>query len=79
LPYTYKLGLIARIRTTLNIDNKLLEKAREITGEREKTVLVRMGLQALIEREAARRLAALGGSMPNLKVPPRRRPGRAGE
>jgi hypothetical protein len=40
---------------------------------------VRMGLQALIEREAARRLAALGGSMPNLQVPPRRRPGRAGE
>jgi hypothetical protein len=54
------------MRTTLNIDDELLEKARETTGEREKTALVRMGLQALIEREAVRRLAALGGSMPNL-------------
>jgi Arc/MetJ family transcription regulator len=55
-----------RMRRTLNIDDELLEKARETTGEREKTALVRMGLQALIEREAVRRLAALGGSMPNL-------------
>jgi Arc/MetJ family transcription regulator len=75
----YKVGIIACMRTTLNIDDDLLEKAREITGEREKTALVRMGLQALIEREAARRLAALGGSMPNLEVPPRRRQRRASE
>jgi len=61
------------MRTTLNIDDALLAQAGEYTGEREKTALVRMGLQALIEREAARRLAALGGSMPALSVPQRTR------
>jgi Arc/MetJ family transcription regulator len=61
------------MRTTLNIDDELLARAREMTGEHEKTALVHKGLQALIEREAARRLAALGGSMPKLRVPPRRR------
>ncbi len=65
------------MRSTLNIDDGLLEKAREITGEKEKTALVRMGLQALIEREAARRLSALGRTMPNLQVPLRRRSKRA--
>lgn len=62
------------MRTTLNIDDELLAQAGEYTGETEKTALVRMGLEALIEREAARRLAALGGAMPTLEVPPRRRP-----
>lgn len=62
------------MRTTLNIDDELLAQAGEYTGETEKTALVRMGLEALIEREAARRLAALGGAMPALEVPPRRRP-----
>ena len=61
------------MRTTLNIDDELLAQAGEYTGEREKTALVRMGLQALIEREAAKRLAALGGSMPALSVPSRTR------
>ena len=61
------------MRTTLNIDDALLAKAGEYTGQTEKTALVRMGLEALIEREAARRLAALGGKMPGLTVPPRRR------
>jgi Arc/MetJ family transcription regulator len=60
------------MRTTLNIDDDLLAQAGEYTGETEKTALVRMGLKALIEREAARRLAALGGAMPSLTVPPRR-------
>ena len=63
------------MRTTLNIDDQLLAQAGRYTGETEKTALVRMGLQALIEREAARRLAALGGTMPGLTVPPRRRAG----
>ena len=62
------------MRTTLNIDDDLLSQASEYTGETEKTALVRMGLKALIQRESARRLAALGGTMPALKVPPRRRP-----
>lgn len=61
------------MRTTLNIDDELLARAGEYTGETEKTALVRMGLEALIQREAARRLAALGGTMPALSVPPRRR------
>ncbi len=62
------------MRTTLNIDDTLLAQAGDYTGETQKTVLVRMGLQALIQREAARRLAALGGAMPKLSVPPRLRP-----
>ena len=61
------------MRTTLNIDDELLAMARKYTGEDEKTTLVRMGLQALIEREAAKRLAALGGSDRSAKAPPRRR------
>jgi Arc/MetJ family transcription regulator len=61
------------MRTTLNIDDELLAKAREYTNIEEKTALVRAGLEALIAREAARRLAALGGTMPDLVVPPRRR------
>ena len=61
------------MRTTLNIDDDLLSQASEYTGETEKTALVRLGLRALIERESSRRLAALGGSMPALAVPQRRR------
>ncbi len=58
----------------MNIDDDLLSQAGEYTGETEKTSLVRMGLEALIEREAGRRLAALGGKMPALSVSPRPRP-----
>lgn len=61
------------MRTTLNIDDALIAQAGEYTGETEKTALVRLGLEALIQREAARRLAALGGAMPELAVPARRR------
>lgn len=64
------------MRTTLNIDDALLERARELTGIREKTALVHEGLQLLVQRAAARRLAALGGSDPAAKAPPRRRPPR---
>ena len=63
-----------QMRTTLNIDERLLALAGEYTGETEKTALVRMGFEALIEREAARRLAALGGAMPSLEIPTRTRP-----
>ncbi len=62
------------MRTTLNIDDQLLEEARRITGMKEKTMLVREGLHALIERESARRLAKLGGSEPQLQAVSRRRP-----
>jgi len=61
------------MRTTLNIDDSLIAQAGEYTGEREKTALVRMGLEALIQREVARRLAALGGTMPTLSLAERRR------
>lgn len=60
------------MRTTLNIDDKLLDEARRITGMTEKAALVREGLRALIERESARRLARLGGSEPQLEPVPRR-------
>ncbi|HEY9149799.1 MAG TPA: type II toxin-antitoxin system VapB family antitoxin [Gammaproteobacteria bacterium] len=60
------------MRTTLNIDDQLLEEARRITGMTEKAALVREGLRALIERESARRLARLGGSEPQLESVPRR-------
>ena len=61
------------MRTTLNIDDELLDRAAKLTGTTEKTSLVRRGLEALIARESARRLAALGGSEEKLKHIPRRR------
>ena len=61
------------MRTTLILDDELLERAREATGLKEKTAVVHAGLEALIEREAARRLAALGGTEPRLRPIPRRR------
>jgi len=61
------------MRTTLNIDSALLERAAKLTGIVEKTSLVRLGLEALISKEAAHRLAQLGGSERQLKLPPRRR------
>jgi len=62
------------MRTTVNIDDQLLTEARRITGVKEKAALLREGLKALIERESARRLAALGGSEKQLKPVARRRP-----
>jgi Arc/MetJ family transcription regulator len=62
------------MRTTLIIDDSLLERARALTGIQEKTALVRAGLEALIERQAGKRLAALGGTQPKLAKIPRRRP-----
>lgn len=61
------------VRTTLNLDDKLLASAQQLTGIEEKAALVREALVALVERESARRLAQLGGSEPGLKKPPRRR------
>ena len=61
------------MRTTLNIEDKLLVKAQRVSGLKEKTALVREGLKALIERESARRLAQLGGTEPQLQPVPRRR------
>ena len=61
------------MRTTLILEEDLIERAREASGIEEKTALVREGLRALIARESARRLAALGGSEPDLEPIPRRR------
>ncbi len=61
------------MRTTLNIDDSLLEDASRLTGVNEKTSLVRLGLEALIARESARRLADLGGTEKDLRPIPRRR------
>jgi Arc/MetJ family transcription regulator len=62
------------VRTTINLDDELLEEARRITGMKERTALIHEGLRALIERESARRLARLGGSEAHLRPIPRRRP-----
>jgi hypothetical protein len=62
------------MRTTLIIDDRLLERARTLTGIKEKTALMHAGLEALIAREAGKRLAALGGTQPKLADIPRRRP-----
>ena len=64
------------MRTTLILDDALVEQARRLTGIAEKTALVHAALQALIAREAARRLAALSATMPDLEAAPRRRPAR---
>ena len=61
------------MRTTLNLEDDLLDKARKLTGIQKKTSLVRLGLEALISRESARRLAKLGGTVKKLSKIPRRR------
>jgi Arc/MetJ family transcription regulator len=61
------------MRTTINIDDQILARASELTGIKEKTALVRMGLEYLIARESAKRLAKLGGTAKDLRPIPRRR------
>ena len=65
------------MRTTLSLDDHLLDQAQLMTGLKEKSALIREALKALIERESARRLALLGGTEPNIEAPPRRRPSKA--
>lgn len=69
----YHLDILMHMRTTLILDDELIEKARELSGLVEKTAVVHAGLEALIARESARRLAALGGSEPGLRTVRRRR------
>jgi len=66
-------AIMMHMRTTINIDDDLIAAAREYTGITEKTELVRMALKSLVALEAGRRLAALGGSDPDMKDIPRRR------
>ena len=65
------------MRTTLNIDDELLARARRLSGIEEKTAIVHAGLEALVERASARRLAALGGTEKRSHAPRRRRSRRA--
>jgi Arc/MetJ family transcription regulator len=65
------------MRTTLNIDDRLLDEARRATGVREKTAVIELGLRKLVEEAARRRLAALGGRISNARAPRRRRPARS--
>jgi Arc/MetJ family transcription regulator len=60
------------MRTKLILDDALVERARQLTGIQENTALVKAGLEALIAREAGKRLAVLGGTQPKIKVIPRR-------
>jgi Arc/MetJ family transcription regulator len=62
------------VRTTLALDDELVQKAQAFTGVKEKSALVREALKALIERESALRLARLGGAESQLEPPSRRRP-----
>jgi Arc/MetJ family transcription regulator len=64
---------MASTRTTLNLDDELIREARQYTGIQEKTALIHEALRNLIAREAARRLAALGGTMPGFRAGRRRR------
>jgi len=74
LPGSRERCIFVCMRTTLVLRDALVKRAAELTGIAEKTALVHAGLEALVAREAARRLAALGGSQPDLAVPRRRRP-----
>jgi len=61
------------MRTTINIEDELIDKASKLTGIHEKTSLVRLGLKALIAKESSMRLAKLGGTEKQLMGIPRRR------
>ena len=62
------------MRTTVTLDDELMKTAEKYTGITERSALLREALTALVQREASRRLARLGGSQPDLKPIPRRRP-----
>jgi Arc/MetJ family transcription regulator len=64
--------IMMHMRTTLNLDDQLIQNAREFTGIEEKTALIHQALRTLIAVEAGKRLAALGGTMPDF-LPGRRR------
>lgn len=61
------------MRTTIAIDDELFAKAQEYAGVSEKSAVIKEALKAFVEREAARRLARMGGTQPGAKAPPRRR------
>jgi Arc/MetJ family transcription regulator len=66
-------AILMHMRTTMILNEALIEEARRLTGMTEKTAIVHAGLEALIARESARRLAELGGSDPTATAGRRRR------
>lgn len=72
LTYMHHTCILIHMRTTLNIDDNILKKASQLSGIKEKTSLVRLGLEALIALESSKRLAKLGGTEQNLNSIPRR-------
>jgi len=73
----HKLCILICMRTTLNIEEGLLNRAAKLTGVNQKTSLVHLGLEALIARESARRLGELGGTEKKIRPVRRRRSGGA--
>jgi len=69
----HKMYIFVCMRTTLNLNDELLKEAQRLSGLEGKTAVIHAGLEALIARESARRLAALGGTQPDLKLVRRRR------
>ncbi len=69
----HNICIFMHMRTTLNIDDALLAKAKRLSGLKEKTAIVHAGLEALVALESARRLAALGGTEKDLRAVHRRR------
>lgn len=70
----YESCIHIHMRTTININDEILKRASDLTGIKEKTQLVRMGLESLIALESSKRLGRLGGTEKALKPIPRRRP-----
>lgn len=66
-------GLDRAMRTTVTLDDALLARAEQLCADLERSALLKEALQALVQRESAKRLAALGGSEPTLESTPRRR------
>lgn len=63
------------MRSTIDLDDKLVERARSLTGTKEIAALVHQALETLVRVESGKQLIALGGSMPEAKITPRRRNG----
>lgn len=64
------------MRTTVTLDEDLLSRAQLLSGVQERSALLKEALNALIQRESARRLARLGGTEPQLESVARRREGK---
>ncbi len=78
MPHAYEIGILICMRTTLDLDADLLEKAQRATGVTGKTAVIELGLRTLVEQSARRRLAMLAGTIARAKAPPRRRFPRTG-